>query len=119
PVAIEEVDEVLGRDVAGGAGREGAAAESADGGVEEPHARLERRVGVGEARVARVVQVDAGWADAFDEAAHLTRRRDADRVGEDDLVGVLRQARRSEEHTSELQSPYDLVCRLLLEKKKK
>src|SRR5207248_10086361 len=29
--------------------------------------------------------------------------------------GVLR----SEEHTSELQSPYDLVCRLLLEKKKK
>src|SRR5207248_2481086 len=29
---------------------------------------------------------------------------------------VLHQ--RSEEHTSELQSPYDLVCRLLLEKKK-
>src|SRR5207248_8246682 len=28
-------------------------------------------------------------------------------------------AERSEEHTSELQSPYDLVCRLLLEKKKK
>src|SRR5437867_5460011 len=25
---------------------------------------------------------------------------------------------RSEEHTSELQSPYELVCRLLLEKKK-
>src|SRR5271168_5569098 len=25
---------------------------------------------------------------------------------------------RSEEHTSELQSPYDLVCRLLLDKKK-
>src|SRR5437867_8155072 len=30
-----------------------------------------------------------------------------------------REGRRSEEHTSELQSPYDLVCRLLLEKKKK
>src|SRR5438094_6282318 len=29
-----------------------------------------------------------------------------------------RQPPRSEEHTSELQSPYDLVCRLLLEKKK-
>src|SRR5207248_4092856 len=28
------------------------------------------------------------------------------------------RAERSEEHTSELQSPYDLVCRLLLEKKK-
>src|SRR5437867_8365924 len=26
---------------------------------------------------------------------------------------------RSEEHTSELQSPYELVCRLLLEKKKR
>src|SRR5437867_8527488 len=26
---------------------------------------------------------------------------------------------RSEEHTSELQSPYDIVCRLLLEKKNK
>src|SRR5256885_12879589 len=30
-----------------------------------------------------------------------------------------RQAGRSEEHTSELQSPCNLVCRLLLEKKKK
>src|SRR5256885_5559748 len=29
------------------------------------------------------------------------------------------QTRRSEEHTSELQSPCKLVCRLLLEKKKK
>src|SRR5699024_11948601 len=28
-------------------------------------------------------------------------------------------ARRSEEHTSELQSRFDLVCRLLLEKKKR
>src|SRR5438094_1368134 len=34
-------------------------------------------------------------------------------------VGPARAPRgsRSEEHTSELQSPYDLVCRLLLEKK--
>src|SRR5256885_8105361 len=30
-----------------------------------------------------------------------------------------RQLTRSEEHTSELQSPCNLVCRLLLEKKKK
>src|SRR6266516_7975576 len=37
------------------------------------------------------------------------------------VLGHPRPARerRSEEHTSELQSPYDLVCRLLLEKKKK
>src|SRR5437667_7537054 len=33
--------------------------------------------------------------------------------------GVERLHRRSEEHTSELQSHHDLVCRLLLEKKKK
>src|SRR5207248_8627094 len=32
--------------------------------------------------------------------------------------GSSRSLIRSEEHTSELQSPYDLVCRLLLEKKK-
>src|SRR2546426_10406165 len=32
---------------------------------------------------------------------------------------LLRDADRSEEHTSELQSPCNLVCRLLLEKKKK
>src|SRR5258708_12239279 len=32
---------------------------------------------------------------------------------------LAEQGRRSEEHTSELQSPDHLVCRLLLEKKKK
>src|SRR5256885_12061645 len=40
----------------------------------------------------------------------------------DDLPGVRRELTqanlRSEEHTSELQSPCNLVCRLLLEKKK-
>src|SRR5438067_10767441 len=35
----------------------------------------------------------------------------------DAITGVLAQER-SEEHTSELQSRFDLVCRLLLEKKK-
>src|SRR2546425_8459907 len=35
------------------------------------------------------------------------------------IVELLRQQRRSEEHTSELQSLAYLVCRLLLEKKKK
>src|SRR5437868_14519775 len=33
--------------------------------------------------------------------------------------GARRDSWRSEEHTSELQSRFDLVCRLLLEKKKK
>src|SRR5437667_5190240 len=35
------------------------------------------------------------------------------------MVGSLFSMDRSEEHTSELQSHHDLVCRLLLEKKKK
>src|SRR2546426_5404733 len=50
--------------------------------------------------------------------------RDGCRVGEHEVplrhgatTGNL--AHRSEEHTSELQSPCNLVCRLLLEKKKK
>src|SRR3989454_2686803 len=42
--------------------------------------------------------------------------RDTDRLEERDLVRGL--PTRSEEHTSELQSPCNLVCRLLLEKKK-
>src|SRR5207248_7810716 len=36
--------------------------------------------------------------------------------GQADLEVLRCFAVRSEEHTSELQSPYDLVCRLLLEK---
>src|SRR5256885_8327115 len=35
------------------------------------------------------------------------------------LENALMKFQRSEEHTSELQSPCNLVCRLLLEKKKK
>src|SRR5258708_17347730 len=35
-----------------------------------------------------------------------------------ELGSTVRRALRSEEHTSELQSPDHLVCRLLLEKKK-
>src|SRR6266496_5275642 len=41
------------------------------------------------------------------------------RPGVADAASRLPEARRSEEHTSELQSRRDLVCRLLLEKKKK
>src|SRR5438876_7977511 len=50
---------------------------------------------------------------------HRCRRSRASRI-----VSAFRRSqpsggRRSEEHTSELQSPVHLVCRLLLEKKKK
>src|SRR5256885_4823903 len=46
----------------------------------------------------------------------LRGRADQAAVGEEVDLG---NAVRSEEHTSELQSPCNLVCRLLLEKKKK
>src|SRR5699024_12176642 len=44
-------------------------------------------------------------------------------IGQDEAVqsvsdAIIRARSRSEEHTSELQSRFDLVCRLLLEKKK-
>src|SRR5438094_4988311 len=48
---------------------------------------------------------------AAETAPHRCRRACVD--------GGRLPAGRSEEHTSELQSPYDLVCRLLLEKKNK
>src|SRR2546426_9869440 len=35
-----------------------------------------------------------------------------------DAIAIPKSPMRSEEHTSELQSPCNLVCRLLLEKKK-
>src|SRR5256885_11313143 len=48
----------------------------------------------------------------------LLRRMSARRLGAGwDAVGEFGNLR-SEEHTSELQSPCNLVCRLLLEKKK-
>src|SRR2546426_5308710 len=48
-------------------------------------------------------------------------RRHVHAQGGDGAVGLDGglEVRRSEEHTSELQSPCNLVCRLLLEKKKK
>src|SRR2546426_5088614 len=55
-----------------------------------------------------------GAARAGSPQAH----RDATRRGRGGTIqGNLRE-QRSEEHTSELQSPCNLVCRLLLEKKK-
>src|SRR6266516_5473196 len=47
-------------------------------------------------------------------AEHFSQARRVEARLEQDPAADLR----SEEHTSELQSPYDLVCRLLLEKKK-
>src|SRR3989454_9002997 len=49
----------------------------------------------------------------------LRMRPDRIIVGEVRRELTTRSRMRSEEHTSELQSPCNLVCRLLLEKKKK
>src|SRR5438067_6494040 len=49
---------------------------------------------------------------------HFEQRRLGFRRGAVDLVCQEDVGERSEEHTSELQSRFELVCRLLLEKKK-
>src|SRR5437773_6761861 len=69
-------------------------------------------------RVAR----EFGLARVYEDWRDLVRARDVDAV----CIGtwpymhceITVAALRSEEHTSELQSHHDLVCRLLLEKKK-
>src|SRR5437762_10592854 len=63
---------------------------------------------------------DAQSTGGVREAAGLDPRGDP-RIGAYHRVPAQRHAPglRSEEHTSELQSPMYLVCRLLLEKKKK
>src|SRR5690349_23992045 len=58
-------------------------------------------------------QVDQARGAVARDQAQLKKAR-ADRQRYADML-----AKRSEEHTSELQSRRDLVCRLLLEKKKK
>src|SRR5437762_11095671 len=61
----------------------------------------------------------------FPAPADLDGERSRDRLaqraedhGGPERVAVIFRTLRSEEHTSELQSPMYLVCRLLLEKKK-
>src|SRR3712207_8696877 len=73
--------------------------------------RSSRRRGDGPDRAAR--QVDP--APGLYRGCVLARRRPG---GGQSVSGPV-QARRSEEHTSELQSRQYLVCRLLLEKKNK
>src|SRR5206468_11032534 len=71
----------------------------------EEHALVLRRQ---EALGRRLEDAESGDADA--DHHHGADRRQPDEPGHDRAVAV-----RSEEHTSELQSRSDLVCRLLLE----
>src|SRR5206468_6029528 len=79
-------------------------------------------------RIARITPEELKQKlDAGEDIMVVDLRSSVEFEGEGDTVvaGALRmntdeiEARRSEEHTSELQSRSDLVCRLLLEKKKK
>src|SRR5699024_12711467 len=58
------------------------------------------------------------WAARGPALRHTPRRRSAAPTATGPHRGARSARRRSEEHTSELQSRFDLVCRLLLEKKK-
>src|SRR3989454_3741269 len=75
-------------------------------------------------QLARVPIVISDWYMPEMDGPELCRRIRS-RVREPYVYFILvtsrggKQQYRSEEHTSELQSPCNLVCRLLLEKKKK
>src|SRR5256885_8903524 len=78
--------------------------------------RLAQLVDPRRRRVAVLARLDG----ADRRLLHVVRRREIGLAdAEADDVPALARERRSEEHTSELQSPCNLVCRLLLEKKKK
>src|SRR5215210_2087864 len=86
---------------------------------DRPHGRVIARLGArtefGSPQTLAVLRRDDGWLGVS------TTALPNDRTGWIDPDGAkLAYARtpRSEEHTSELQSPMYLVCRLLLEKKK-
>src|SRR5256886_12014471 len=93
--------------------------------------RLAELPGISDAVRARLQ--DAGWTDVFRlarapaaEVAYRARitpdealaARQAARLSTLRGIGTRHAAARSEEHTSELQSQSNLVCRLLLEKKR-
>src|SRR5256885_9360140 len=66
-----------------------------------------------------------GWCTVKSVKAPVTRQVARSRLTNNNVIDLLaalassESSYRSEEHTSELQSPCNLVCRLLLEKKNK
>src|SRR5437868_15524363 len=76
-------------------------------GDEDPFARRDLDAAAGVTGVASVVPLYASWQSLFWKEPG------------GDKSYLVQAFARSEEHTSELQSRFDLVCRLLLEKKKK
>src|SRR5699024_12871622 len=69
--------------------------------------------------LAKVVPLAAGPAAALARVHRAAlAKAQASGAGSPLQLAAFQAAARSEEHTSELQSRFDLVCRLLLEKKK-
>src|SRR2546426_10258102 len=79
--------------------------------VDEIHQEVLKRLEPRGVKIAR-------RADLYLFEAYCTLLRAASLVKDDQEWLPARACSRSEEHTSELQSPCNLVCRLLLEKKK-
>src|SRR5258708_25806164 len=77
-----------------------------------PYTTLFRSVGI------ELRHVDLEAREQTGEFRCLSRARQEGLGGLVERLVTLPRAIRSEEHTSELQSPDHLVCRLLLEKKK-
>src|SRR5256885_13286709 len=69
-------------------------------------------------KVRRRIDRDGALRDHGVEVRVAVATLEPERHGGVDVGGVEQQGERSEEHTSELQSPCNLVCRLLLAKKK-
>ena len=92
--ALEEEEKILRRDVAGRPGRVRAAAETAGGRVEDPHALAQSLRDVRERRAARVVEMQREPRRAARPAATVSRttsgtcvgNADADRVADGHLV---------------------------------
>src|SRR2546428_3395196 len=84
-----------------------------------PYTTLFRSEGDDDRAVAeyrKALEYNVAYPDAYASLGELYLRRGRGRVHRD---WRRRPGRRSEEHTSELQSRSHLVCRLLLEKKKR
>src|SRR5690242_20837741 len=92
-----------------------------DAEAERHRAKMAKRKAVQDAEVAQktiekgLLIVHTGTGKGKSTAAFGLALR---MLGRGHRIGVVQFIKRSEEHTSELQSHVNLVCRLLLEKKK-
>src|SRR5688500_8058136 len=91
---MQHVDEIFGRNVAGGRGREGATADAATTRVEHSHTRADRRAGICQPGVARVVKVRAQLqarhrrAQQAHDLGDLRWNGDTDGVGDGNFMRV-------------------------------